>query len=86
MCVIVDVLQAKYSAACAEREKLREQVGQVQVEMEQLREASERRVASERIEVSQRGSTTNRISSERIANVCRFVGCFFFFLVSFLRM
>lgn len=44
-------ISAKYSAACAEREKLREQVGQVQVEMEQLREASERRVASERIEM-----------------------------------
>ena len=51
VCLCVLVLQVKYTTACSERESLRERIGQTQVEMEQLREASERRVASERIEV-----------------------------------
>ncbi|XP_031435804.1 kinesin-like protein KIF15-A [Clupea harengus] len=44
-------ISVKYTTACSERESLRERIGQTQVEMEQLREASERRVASERIEM-----------------------------------
>ncbi|XP_062378066.1 kinesin-like protein KIF15 [Sardina pilchardus] len=43
-------ISVKYGMACSERDELHERVGQVQTETEQLREASERRVASELIE------------------------------------
>ncbi|KAL2098945.1 hypothetical protein ACEWY4_005425 [Coilia grayii] len=44
-------ISVKYTTACLERDELRERLGQSQVEMEELREATERRVASERIEM-----------------------------------
>lgn len=44
-------LQAKYSTVCTEKEQMKENITQMQNELQELREASERRLASDRVEV-----------------------------------
>lgn len=44
-------LQVKYGAVCSEREEMKKQISLMQAEIQDLREASERRLASDRVEV-----------------------------------
>lgn len=44
-------LQGKYSTVCTEKEQMKENITQMQNELQELREASERRLASDRVEV-----------------------------------
>lgn len=44
-------LQVKYGAVCSEREDMNKQVSRMQTEIQELREASERHLASDRVEV-----------------------------------
>ena len=44
-------VQVKYSAACCEREEIREHSSRMEAELLDVREAAERRVASNQIEV-----------------------------------
>ena len=46
--------QVKYGAVNSEREEMKTQISHMQAELQELREASERRVASDRVEVRDR--------------------------------
>ncbi|XP_062850951.1 kinesin-like protein KIF15 [Trichomycterus rosablanca] len=44
-------ITVKYGAACSEREEMKKQISDMQTEIQDLREASERRLASDRVEL-----------------------------------